>query len=104
MNCCPRWPNPSVSVPCTFFPTVVLRGSYSFVASPKIAVALATRCPGTQLHRSHTLGPGVPVMLKLPPCNVSYIPHTFLFAASCRPEFGLECGPTGNDLYKSSVI
>jgi hypothetical protein len=61
------------------FSFVILRNSYSFVPSPKISVALATRCPGTQLDRSRsgavsfTLGPGVPVIFK-PSCNVF---HTY---------------------------
>jgi hypothetical protein len=81
-----------------FFP-FVSRNSYSFVPSPKIAVALATRCPGTQLHRSRTLGPGVPVMFRPPPYNVSYILYTFLFAATCMPEFGLNVAPQKGSLY-----
>lgn len=53
-----------------FFSFVILRNSYSFVPSPKISVALATRCPGTQLDRSRsgavpfTLGPGVPFIFR----------------------------------------
>jgi hypothetical protein len=57
--------------PCyILFSFVILRNSYSFVPSPKISVALATRCPGTQLDRSRsgvvpfTLGPGVPFIFK----------------------------------------
>lgn len=70
-----------------------LLNSYTSVPSPKISVALATRCPGTQLDRSCSWaslllwGPGVPFIFKTAPrvSNCYEEPH-FHLSGQPHPE------------------